>query len=514
MESLNTANLSLRKILEIVFKRKYQYLLFFLITVVSVTVSTFLAIPKYESTARILVKAGSENVHIPAGRSTSTNVFIDQEEIINSELEILRSFSLAEKVIEDIGPDVLFPSKPTRIKSIASLKSFFDKIISSITSKISSSKNEMNYDSDKLEKASQLEKFQKNLTASAILNSSIIKITFKHENPEVAALTVNRLADYYIEHRLNLENSNEAYDFFTQQSNLLKDKLMTSERKLEQYKKDHHITFLSDQQRILISRINDLRSLINSSKSAEAEQRNRIDILKKQIKRTPREINQEEAVVANSQVINTLQARLVDLELKEKELLTRYTESSLLVKNVREELSVVREKLSEHEGKLYGTTTKGVNPTFQYVERQLLESQAEERSLAARLEIMQEQLDAYTTELSQLNNVEIDFNRLQEEVQQNRENYRLYLREQEEFRIDQEKNKSKITNVNLADKGKVAFKPVSPKKKLNLMLGFLVAIFGGFFLILVFELLSDRLEYPEDIERLLNVPVLTSIPKA
>jgi uncharacterized protein involved in exopolysaccharide biosynthesis len=99
---------SLRDFLHFYFKRKRQILVFFFIIVSIATVGAFLTKPVYESQAQILVKIGRENFYIPATQSLDPVVSYDRREQINSEIEILKTRSLAQKTLAAIGPTVVY----------------------------------------------------------------------------------------------------------------------------------------------------------------------------------------------------------------------------------------------------------------------------------------------------------------------------------------------------------------------------------------------------------------------
>jgi uncharacterized protein involved in exopolysaccharide biosynthesis len=88
---------SLRDFLHVLFKRKVQILLFFFATVCTVTIGTFLMKPTYEATSQILVKIGRENLYVPTVPNSGNNpvINVNREEQLNSEIEILKSPSLA-----------------------------------------------------------------------------------------------------------------------------------------------------------------------------------------------------------------------------------------------------------------------------------------------------------------------------------------------------------------------------------------------------------------------------------
>jgi uncharacterized protein involved in exopolysaccharide biosynthesis len=203
----------------------------------------------------------------------------------------------------------------------------------------------------------------------------------------------------------------------------------------------------------------------------------------------------------------------VELELKEHALLSKYTEQSRLVRNVREEIRMVRKKLTEQEAKRYGKTRSGVNITYQRLQEDLLRNEAELKAIRAKKKTQGAHLSAYQKKLEKLNRIEVELNQLKQQVDVDRQNYRLYLSKFEESRISDAMDTEKIANVNIIEPAQSPLKPVSPKIMLNMMLAIFLGGFGGLGLAFFSEYLDDSLEKTEDVENYLEVPVLASIPE-
>ena len=107
METIEIRQSSLRDFLHVIFKRKNQILLFFAVTVCTVVIGTFLTKPVYEAKAQILVKMGRENLFIPPSSTNSQIINFNRDNQINSEIELLKSRSLAENVIKSLGPETI-----------------------------------------------------------------------------------------------------------------------------------------------------------------------------------------------------------------------------------------------------------------------------------------------------------------------------------------------------------------------------------------------------------------------
>lgn len=71
----------------------------------------------------------------------------------------------------------------------------------------------------------------------------------------------------------------------------------------------------------------------------------------------------------------------------------------------------------------------------------------------------------------------------------------------------------KANNVSIQDFAKVPIKPDRPKKKLNVLLAILVGMFGGICVAFFFEYLDDVVREYDDLERIVQWPLLGGIPR-
>lgn len=474
METLEFRQSSLRDFLHVIFKRKNQILLFFIITVFTVAIGTFVMKPTYEANAQILVKMGRENLYVPPNSTNSQIINVNRDNQINSEIELLKSQSLAETVIKSLGHDSIYEG---------------------------------------IEYQESVLKFQKSLSVAGIKKSDVIAISFKHSDPKMAAKIVNTLSNAYLEEHLLIHKNPQSYNFFEDQSQVLKTKLEQSEAALETLKQQNQVTDLDEQQKLLLKHIADLNAELNRTLSQEAETKNRILQIRQQFDKTPETVPQGKEVDHNPYLISNLEAKLVELQLKEKELLTKYTPQSRLVKNVEEEIQMVQETLAQNEKKQYGKSRVGLNTTYQRLQEELFQNQAEQEALTGKRKVQDAQLTNYQAKLEQLNQMDVKLNQLEQSVDVNRQNYRLYLAKFEESRISDAMDTKKMANVSVMQSALTPFKPISPKKGLNIVLAIFLGGFGGLGLAFFREYLDDSLETPEDVEQSLQLPVLASIPE-
>jgi uncharacterized protein involved in exopolysaccharide biosynthesis len=264
--------------------------------------------------------------------------------------------------------------------------------------------------------------------------------------------------------------------------------------------------------RLLLKEVSDLKTVSEQTAGQIAGTQNRLKHLRTQIAKVPKIIRQGDEVDNNPYLINSLKVRLVDLELKHRELSSKYTSQNDLVKNVEKDIAMVKSTLDEQEKKRYGKNRSGVNTTYQRLEEEIFQNEAELKALSARQDTQGVQLAENHAKLKSLNRIETEFNRLEREVDVCRQNYRLYQLKFEESRIDNAMDNEKIANVGLIEPGRAALEPVWPKVRLNLLLGIILGAVGAVGLALFRECLDDSLEKPEQVEEILQLPVLGSIP--
>ena len=109
--------ISVKSILLVILKYKYLILLTFLATVITVAVINTKLIPIYKATASIMVKFGHEHLYQPEVGRSSGKILGKPESIMNSELRILNSRDLIEKVITEIGIEKLYPNSVAKENS-------------------------------------------------------------------------------------------------------------------------------------------------------------------------------------------------------------------------------------------------------------------------------------------------------------------------------------------------------------------------------------------------------------
>jgi len=492
----HTRVFSPRDFAHLVFKRGSLIILLFIAVMGAVVAGTFLATPLYEAESQIFVKTGRENVYLPPSLMNQNPVITsNREEQINSEIEILTSRSLLEEVAESIGPKNIYKDLEIDNKS-GWLKAIMAEPAEDRQSSL------LQVAALRLEKA---------LSVTPVKRSNVIDITLRHEDPQTAAIVLDKLIALYLDHHLEVYKSPKSYKFFEDQSQALVSRIKDAEDRLETLKKQHNVTSFEEERSLLLSQKGALQAELDRTRSQIAETDNRIVQVQRQLSATPRTVPQAEVLEHGPAA--ALQTKLVELELKEKELLMKYTDGSRLVQQVREELKLVRSNLAEQEAKQYARSTSGPNPIYQNMQEEVYRGQADLKALRAKEGTLTAQLGSYSERLEKLNRVETELKGLQRQVDVEQQNYKLYLAKLEESRISEAMDTEKISNVTQIKPANTPPMPVSPKVTFNLVIGFFLAGLGSLGMAFFLEALDDRLESRDDVESALKLPVLASVPE-
>jgi len=482
---------TLRDALSVIFKRKKSIFLIFILTVVLVTGITLLLKPSYLASGSILVKLGRQNVYSSPLSLNTQVISYEKEGILNSEVELIRSRLVAEKVIEVLGPE-----------------NMFDDLSTSRLSKAFKSLQRIKVKTP-VEQAILL--YQEFLSVSSVGKSNVIEISFEHSDPEMAAQIVNTIITVYLEERISMNKRSSSLEFFQEQVKLLANRLGKAEQEWKDFRKKHRVTELSEQQRLLLQRLSDLEYEIHNTRSKRLETEKLIREKKIQLVQIPQSISKGTESALNNTVINNLESQLIELQLKEKQLLNKYTEKNRLVVNIKEDIALVELKLAEYNNKKYKKEVTVFNPIYQDLNNKLYELQADMSAIKVKQNLQQQQLKNYRDQLEDLNKIEVQLNRLQQKVEVNRENYRLYQAKLEEARIKNSMDDSKMNDIVLMKAAKAPLEPIHPKVKLNIVIGILMGIFGGIGSAFIRDYFDTSLESPEDIVESMGVQVFGCI---
>ncbi len=297
---------SLRDLYYVLFRHKWKIVLFFFAVVITVTVGTLLCAKVYRSEATLLVRLGRESVSLDPTATTGQVIQISRsrENEINSEVEILKSRDLLEKVVDSIGPEVFLKRLDEKLPADGRARETIRKSRQEVRAAVEEPRNPL----ERLDLVESLRdhekavlKVTKNLEIETLKDSSTISISYEAQSAKLAQEVINKLIKFYLEKRIAVYQTPGSYQFFTQQSDHLRNVLAKSENELWSLKNETGISSLEEQRGIILSRIGTLEQETERTEAALAASRAKVKELRRTLQPT---------LLAEQAILSSLEAKV------------------------------------------------------------------------------------------------------------------------------------------------------------------------------------------------------------
>jgi uncharacterized protein involved in exopolysaccharide biosynthesis len=458
--------LSPRDLVRVVFRHKRKGIAFF-VGAMALTVLGLAICPRiYTSEARLFVRLGRENAALDPTVTTGQVMTLhnSREWEINSVIEVLRSRSNLEQVLDRVGMEKPDPSPLARDKALRDLA--------------------------------------KDLEVYTPRNSTVVIVTAEAKSPERAQQIVAALIDVYAKEHLRINRASGSYEFFDEQAKLLKERLDAAEAELRDAKKMFGIVSLPERRTALQQQISRVEQQIQENESALAASEAKIIALGDRLERLPDNLVRQLVSGQPNDGAAAMRDKLFQLQTRERELLSKFQE-------IHPEVIAVREQVREAEAILE-------QDLAQHAEAAAAVLAAEESlaaSLEARAESLADQHRRLKAELVAFNEQELQVVQMERKVGVLDASYTAYVKNLEQTRIDQALKNEGISNIAVAQPATLMLKPASPKKGLTLAIALVLASAGAFAVIFLAEFFDESLKSPAEIESRLDLPVLATLPE-
>lgn len=442
----------------------------------------------YSANAKILVR--HERLDPPVSADSSATLpqvspsVTDVE--VNSEVELIRSPDLLRKVVAACGLDKL----PVRAwPDLWRWESDPERIL-----------------------AGAVRKLRRDLSVEAVTKTDLISISYQNVDRHEAAQVLNTLVDLYMEKHLAVHQPTGTFEFFQKQTEQYEKNLSEAESRLMGFRRTQGVVSPSQEKIATLQKISEFRAELKQTQAAIAETQQRKLALKAQVGTVPSRMTTESRLSDNPQLMGQLKATLLNLELKRTELLQKFEPTYRLVQEVDTEIAQTQAAIEAAEKSQLREETTDRNPTYGWVDSELAKTQSELAAEQARAEALKRTLNSYEQEASALDEKETVEQALERAKKTQEDNYLLYQRKQEEARISNALDRSRILNVAVAEPAVVPDLP-SRSRTFTLLAGLFAAIAASVAAAVVSEYLNPSLRTADDIVEFLDVPVLASVSR-
>jgi tyrosine-protein kinase Etk/Wzc len=501
----------------VLFRRRYLILLSFSIVFILIAIKTLLTKPVYESKATLQLEERTRESEL-----LSELVIMSRWNPVNTEMEILKSRTVGEEVVRETGLDreVIndnkdltlnienFSTDSINAERIFTIKftdnygsfSVFDGETPDLgkgvvgrpfTSKPLSfnivSTNAKKGDNFKI-KAKPFNKVVKSIIGNIKVKdvgeqTNIIEVSFRYNNPEKARLILNKIIEVYLKKNIERKSQDisQTLEFITVQLESVRKELEKSEMDLDRYKTEHGYVELSASTTNLIDKLSDFEKT-----------RTELSIKKKQIEplyNTLKDNNNSSnfilpTITTDDPIVSEMVKNLAQLEVQRRALLEEYTEQHPQIISITTQINELKKKILDT-----------LENTLDVINKQ-------EKSLTSII-------NRYEGNLKEIPQAERELAGLLRSARVNEEIYTFLLKKHEEAKISKA---ATVSNVRVIDPPSLPEFPVEPKKKKNLIIGFLMGILFGITIGFIAEFLDDSIKSVEEVEKKLKLTIYGSIP--
>ncbi len=500
---------SLRDFFDVLFRRKVLIAVFFFTTVLLCVAGILFKSPEYRSIARVMIKQGRENAGIDSSIVAATTVVspsTERREEILSELAILRSRTLAEHVVANLGAE-RFESEFSWIGNAVRL---LDDIIR---------KNVLTDN----ERAILL--VEKHLRVGQVAESNVVEIAFTARSRDLARDVVDRLLTGYRDLHIDVHrkiarmpaapqepSARSMSALYRQLVHKRRRNLEVAENKLQALKTKGGVSDLDTQIRAAIGQITALQDRVDGLNAEIAKTDAQIAQTGKKLAELPKQIPLEKRLVRNEQ-IRRLEDELLTLQLDQARLLTLYKPDSRQVADVRLRIKQAKEAIASAQRKTFDSETSGINQNHLALERAKLFAETEKAGLSKQVEWLQKALDARNKKLVALSQKEKDLDAHTRQADESKSLLDFAVNKLNQSSIEKTQEDAKVSNLAVVQSASMPLQPITPRPTLFVFLSVLVAGFLSLVAAFVVDYFDHALHNEWEAEELLGVPVLGSVPE-
>ena len=353
---------------------------------------------------------------------------------------------------------------------------------------------------------------QQGIAAFPVKASNIISISFRSSSPVLCQEVVNTAAKI-LEIR-NTENKKAGVGgvrkFINEQLDQYKAKLDSSETRLKAFKERYNITSVDRETEGITRNLTELEVRYNSLLTQIASLRQRLISLDEKMQ------EQQKDLVPGSTEIGTtwaqaLRDRLIKLNADQQRLKAQgYSDDHPKMRELADEIEKVKSELTtQMKGLTEGNNAVDPVAQIEKYASEKIDIQLQVDALEAERIDMERTMGQYNRELSTMPDKEFMLARLIREREVNLKIYQRLLERHEEAKISEaEQTKS----VRIIDRAGLPLDPISPNKKVNLVIGGMMGLIIGLLIAFVMEFRNNTIRSHSEVERITGWPIIAMIP--
>ncbi len=450
----------LRKML---FKHKWVILIAILIGIAIGIYHIETTVPQYEAVSRINIDLGrSANIGVE-NVIQQNNEYFDPDEILQTQAQIMRSATVAKEAIDMLN---LYQKRP------------FSELFRG---------HPYSGQLTPAQRAAVVGIFQSSTKIAPVPGTGLLDVSFQSPDPEVAMNAANAIVDAYMARDLQsrYQGTMRISNWLAQQLNGLKQQVEANQKSLSEYVQSHNLVPTDTEGGNLVT--DDLTTVNQQLAEAKADR-----IVKEARYKMAQTRNPELLIsVAPGTVLASLRQQQADLMVQAAQLKSKFGPQYPKLLEINRQLASVQADVD--------TEINSLTNRF-----------AEEYHTAVQTEtLMQSRLDDLKQAAYRENASAAQFDILKHDAEASSDLYDALELKLKEAGITAGLSS---TSVDVIDRATLPLSPVLPKKRSDLMFGFIGGLMGGIVVAFVLESMDDTVRTSEEAEGIAQLPTLAVVP--
>lgn len=489
------SQITLRDALMPLFRRRRLGSLVFAAIFAGALLGGLFAPRRYEAEMKILVNRSRVDAVVTPDANASPTVALPaiSEEDLNSEVELLKSRDLLEEVVVACGLESTRNTWTVRL--IQRARRAFDIPEPSQDARIARSVDELH----------------DRLVVDPLKKTELIRVAYASRDPHQAADVLQTLATLYEEKHAEVHRSPGTFTFFDQQTDRYRSELASAEARLVAFDTKEGVVAPDQQEQLVLQQLSQFEADLHADETSARAASARAQAIESRASATPERQTTQMRKLGNAQLLADLESTLLSLELKRREMLTKYSPTYPPVKEVDEQISDAHVAISAAEQSPVEDVSTDRVPAQDWMTTELAKAQADRAQFEGQAAATQRVVRLYQANAAKLEQKSAVQQDLERDVKAAEDNYLLYVHKREEARISDALDSKRIVNVSIAEAATV---PALPGSHLAW------ALVGGFFAAGMTSVgaayAADRLDpsfrNAQELGQYLDVRVLASIP--
>lgn len=499
----------LNELMGVLKRRKRTIVMTALSMVVAVYVGLMFVTEKYEAAAQLWVLLGRQNTEVPDSAQKG-NVYASgvQREEINSNIQVLKSRELIERVVDQEGVETYRFEPPPPQSLWQYIKAGARSVKRWGSDLANAALIQMGLRKELSEREKVIDLVAGSLDVQREGESNVIRLSVRLPSAEIAVRTASRVLQVYFDRYTRLRSTSTILPVLERQVAKDQQDLEALQDERQKVLRDWGLSSVESQRGELLKRLQSVQYETDRSRAEQAAAEARLVSLKKRTAAVPSRERDRQSTQPNPSV-QSLKERLVTLRAKRSDLASRYVAiESPLVRQVDNEISALQAQLGSEDTRQQGEASVQVNPIWLSLQKSLEETVVQLAGLSASIKAATDNADAINRELARLNEGEAKLQIVDLQLGAAQKRFAADSARRDAARLDEILDERKVVNVAQVAAPSASPEPVSPQKLRILGFAAVGGIILGMVLSMLLEWIDDTIHGRQEVERATSLTYL------